>query len=217
MFQTTHDPLSLAADLRVAAMHHEMRTAARELATLVREALPEAGLLRFCLSDQGDWLCLDGWAPGGRDPQWRDVPYHLAADPDELRYALPRHLDARADLGPIQQSDGGPVPGLWEADYERGEYEMNIDTVLRGDPPGPAIEVLAVRDPDGADAFTLALGGEVVPAGAVTVHQVDAGAGWDRLGWAEHRDRCLDAASEAMRPLVREAFDSPPGSEHIDP
>lgn len=199
-------------------MHHEMRTASRELATLIREALPEAGLLRFCLSDQGDWLCLDGWAPGGRlEPQWREVPYHLAGDPEELRYGLPRHLDPRAHLGVNERSSGsGPVPGLWVADYERGEYRMNIDTVLRGD-PGPAIEVLAVRNPDGATALTLALGGEVVPAGAVTVHQVDAGAGWDRFGWAEHRDRCLDAASEAMRPLVREAFDSPPGGEHIDP
>lgn len=217
MIPRAYDPVTLASDLRIMLMHHEMRTATRELAALMRKALPEAGLLRFCLSDQGDWFCLDGWAPEGQaDPHWREVPFHLDGDPDELRYVLPRHLHAEAQLGPTPQSSG-PVPGLWVADPERGEYWMDLGTVLRSDPPGPAIEILAVRDPGGVTDVTLALGGELIPAGIATEHHVDAGAGRGRLGWAEHRDHCLDAASEAMRPLVRKAFDSPPGVEHIAP
>lgn len=63
------------------------------------------------------------------------------------------------------------------------------------------VEAVVVRDPDGpTDAWVF-----------VDVAPVDAGAGWDWEDWCEHWDEMLAGASAAVRELLLEVLDGPPG------
>lgn len=76
------------------------------------------------------------------------------------------------------------------------------------------IENIVVRDPDGRLQIELFVNGEPVDS---TEFIIDAGAGWEWEDWVGYRDYALEqASSQSVLDALKEAFDDPPGSEHIN-
>lgn len=165
------DHLAQAAAVTVAAMDHEMCTAARQLATQMRHQVPTARRVRLCGSDQGSWLDLMDWSPDtDGDLNWFEITSVSAG-----LLSLPSHF--YEERIPTRR-DHSPVPGLWCVDAFRGTYHLDLE--------------------------------------AVAEYQVDASAAWTQQDWSEYLDQCITRASDAMRPRLREAFDTPPGGQYIE-
>lgn len=75
------------------------------------------------------------------------------------------------------------------------------------------VEVVSVRDPNGASENRVFVCGVEVPT---REFGVDAGAGWSWPSWCEHRDRSLAHASPTAREVLLEAFRDPPGGKYIE-
>lgn len=83
------------------------------------------------------------------------------------------------------------------------------------DVPTPRIEVIVVRDPDSASEVSVVADGRLLAETDVEEHHVDAGAGYEWEDWCESRDAAVASASAAAARLLGEAFDDPPGAEHV--
>lgn len=82
--------------------------------------------------------------------------------------------------------------------------------------PGPRVEVVVVRDPDGGTNATLFLDGTELAASDVEEYVVDAGRGAVYGDWIESRDDAVDAASPAAAALLRGSYDYPPGHQYVE-
>lgn len=81
-------------------------------------------------------------------------------------------------------------------------------------PPGPRLEVVIVRDPDGGTDATTFVDG--VQVDDYDEYIVDAGRGHTYSDWIESRDCAMAAASPAAAALLAQCYDNPPGSQYID-
>lgn len=80
--------------------------------------------------------------------------------------------------------------------------------------PAPRIEVLTVRDPDGATEVRVFVDGHEVEYSGETI---DAGAGHTRADWDEHTEtvRAMESYTPVFRDAVLDAREDPLGDEHI--
>lgn len=91
---------------------------------------------------------------------------------------------------------------------------LHDDTTLAA--PGPRVELVVVRDPDGGTTATMFLDGAELAASDVEEHVIDAGWGHTYDDWIESRDDAVEAASPAAAALLRESYDYPPGHQYIE-
>jgi hypothetical protein len=198
--------MSETTNLAVQATIAEMRAAAYLIALATRESHPTATTVHLQPSDQGDWLAIDGWSTATGQMQ-EDYELDEGSGGAASHLYLPR-------IG--SEPDEGVVPGLWQASERPERYTLDIDRVLREYVPPVVVEALTVRDPDGPTDLELTVLGVRPQPGSVRHFTVDAGAGWEWRNWTEHRDSAFAHASDAMLPLLREAFGSPPGGKYVE-
>lgn len=197
--------MSETTNLAVQATIAEMRAAAYLIALTTRESHPTATTVHLQPSDQGDWLAVDGWSTATGQMQ---EDYELDEESGAASHLYLSHIGSEPDYG--------AVPGLWQASERPERYVIDIDRVLRRYTTPEVAEVLTVRDPDGPTDVTFTVFGIIPKASTVRHFSVDAGAGWDWPAWAEHRDYSFVHASNAMLPLLEEAFSSPPGGIYVE-
>lgn len=75
------------------------------------------------------------------------------------------------------------------------------------------LEVVVVRDPDGATHIEAYLGGKPIEADE---YLIDAGSGWTWSDWQVARDQNLTAASAKARKALLEHYSDPPGGEYVE-
>jgi|GEM_PF-667289 len=200
----THDEavalMGAMTTLTIEATAAEMRAAAYVIALEARAEHPTATRVHLSTSDQGDWLCLDRWS----DPTGQGGDFEGSEDAQDAASHLYLPQISRTP-------DGGAVPGLWHSQEQSWQYDLDVDRVLREYAAPVVAEVLTVRDPDGPTTVELTVLGMVPPVGTVSEYAVDAGAGHEWESWVEHRDGSLASASDAMRPMLLDAFSEPPG------
>lgn len=190
----------------IAATVGEMRAAAYAIARQVSDDHPDAVHVHLAASDQGDWLDVTGMGRRRGVVEDLDLPEDVAFA--EAHLYIP-HIGNGAHVG--------SVPGLRVTDRRLGIFVLDVQQVLTDCVQGAVLaEVLVVRDPDGPNDVDVAVLGSPTQDEQVRVYSVDAGAGWEWVNWVEHRNACLQQASDGIQGPLRAAFAAPPGGKYVE-
>lgn len=193
---TSTQGAAVVADVQLSALE----TRERQLSVAIERRAAE--VVRSWLVDHGrTWVAVDFTRSRAESPFDGDAG--LAAAVGRLpRRAFGCGLDVR----------GSFIVRL--ADLNGYLGRLHDDSTLTA--PGPRVELVVVRDPDGGTNATMFLDGAELPASDVEEYVVDAGWGHTYSDWIESRDDAVEAASPAAAALLRESYDYPPGHRYIE-